>query len=72
MDMKSLEEKRAAIEQRFNAQNGKIDQIKSQLNMETEELILIRGEYRAINELLQSLLEEAGSNDGIKNDKKGK
>ncbi len=72
MDMKSLEEKRAAIEQRFNAQNGKIDQIKSQLNMETEELILIRGEYRAINELLQSLLEEAGSNDGIKKDKKGK
>lgn len=70
MDMKSLEEKRAAIEQRFSAQNGKIDQIKSQLSMETEELILIRGEYRAVNDIIEALRDPVPTQES--NSKKGK
>jgi len=57
MDIKSLNEKKASIEQQFNALNERNTELQNEVTKNTEELLRLQGEYRYTEELLSTTKE---------------
>jgi FtsZ-binding cell division protein ZapB len=57
MDIKSLKEKKASIDQQFNALNERNTELQNEATKNTEELLRLQGEYRYTEELLSTTKE---------------